>query len=83
MDGIFGRDKEARGDSAQRRAATAVLLVDFREMGGLSCRELKLDLSSDFHRFQTGFILSQQHRPSCTDITNQTGFKKAVEGNTP
>jgi len=37
MDGIFGRDKEARGDSAQRRAATAVLLVDFREMGGLSC----------------------------------------------
>ena len=43
--------------------------------------ELKLDLSSDCDRFQPGLIFSQQHRPSCTNITNQTGFKKAVEGN--
>ena len=47
------------------------------------CRELKLDSSSDCHRFQTGLILSQQHRLSRMDITNQTGFKKAVEGNAP
>jgi len=45
--------------------------------------ELKLDSSSDCQRFQTGLIFSQQHRPSRTDITNQTGFKKAVEGNAP
>ena len=49
----------------------------------LAERELKLDLSSDCHRFQTGLIFSQQHRPSRTDIVNQTGFKKAVEGNAP
>ncbi len=45
--------------------------------------ELKLDLSSDCHRFQTGLIFSQQHRPSRTDVTNQAGFEKAVEGNAP
>ena len=45
--------------------------------------EFKLDSSSDCQRFQTGLIFSQQHRPSRTDITNQTGFQKAVEGNTP
>ena len=45
--------------------------------------ELKLDSSGDCLRFQTGLIFSQQHWPSCTDIANQTGFKKAVEGNAP
>ena len=45
--------------------------------------ELKLDSSSDCQWFQTGLIFSQQHRPSPTDITDQTGFKKAMEGNSP
>ena len=44
-------------------------------------RELKLDSSSDCRRFHAGLIFSQQHGPPRTDITHQTGFKKAVEGN--
>ena len=52
-------------------------------IGDSKSRELKLDSSSDCQRFQTGLIFSQQHRPSRTDITHQTGFKKAVEGNAP
>lgn len=57
--------------------------INRRATPGVNKRELKLDLSSDCDRFQTGLIFSQQHRPSCADITNQTGFKKAVEGNAP
>ena len=45
--------------------------------------ELKLDSSSDCDWLPSGLIFSQQHRPSCTDITNQTGFKKLVERNAP
>ena len=63
-----------------------IQIPDSKEGGALGTyimRELKLDLSSDCHWFQAGLIFSQQHRSSRADITNQTGFKKAVEGNAP
>ena len=57
-------------------------LRELEKNGWFIC-ELKLDSSSDGQRFEAGLIFSQQHRPSGTDVTNQTGFKKAVEGNVP
>ena len=79
---IFGRNTM---DKIRLRACVERVYRDAAgaTTSGLIYRELKLDSSSHCQRFQTGLIFSQQHRLSGTDITNQTGFKKAVEGNAP
>ncbi len=69
--------------STRKKKLLAVIAESVPFKPNIAALSRKLDLSRDSDRFRTGFIFSQQHRLSSTDITNQTGFKKAVKGNVP